>query len=102
MTMRLTVFYEFAKPEVLEKVPKNVTVEKATEAWKTSEEKRTDLEKELLATNAKLLFDPKTVDQEEVERVLVELQELGFTIVERGPMTSTNYKMDDRVILKME
>eukprot|EP01064_Diplonema_japonicum_P001693 TRINITY_DN1111_c0_g2_i1.p1 TRINITY_DN1111_c0_g2~~TRINITY_DN1111_c0_g2_i1.p1 ORF type:complete len:103 (+),score=18.68 TRINITY_DN1111_c0_g2_i1:46-354(+) len=102
MTMRLAVFQEFSKKEVLEKVPKGVTVEFPEKPWRFEEDKRSEKEKHLLATNAKLIFDPKVNSLEDVEGVIKSLEGLGFEVVTRAPMTSTQFKMEDRVILEMK
>eukprot|EP01063_Lacrimia_lanifica_P035669 TRINITY_DN6872_c2_g1_i1.p3 TRINITY_DN6872_c2_g1~~TRINITY_DN6872_c2_g1_i1.p3 ORF type:complete len:103 (+),score=58.71 TRINITY_DN6872_c2_g1_i1:118-426(+) len=100
MAFRLTVFKEFAKKEALAKVPANVTVEIPEQDWPFEAEKRSEQENELLATNAKLFFNPKE-DTAVVKETVAALVALGFKVVKEFPVTSTGHTMEDRIILAM-
>lgn len=94
--MFLAVFQEFsAPPSVLEAVRAVVSLDVAT---KPNTMATTDAEKEVVATNAKLMFDGASEAQ--VEDVLSKLASLGFTVTVRHPVTSAGCPMRDRVILR--
>ncbi|KAJ9452944.1 hypothetical protein DIPPA_11387 [Diplonema papillatum] len=100
-SMRFTVFNEFKDKDVLTKLPGGVTVEMPSDAWRIEESKRSDEEKSLLATNAKLIFDP-AVDKGQLNNVVEAITKLGFKEVSRFPSTVTGHTMDDRIIFALQ
>lgn len=113
--MFIAVFKEFAHPEVLEEVKKRgiCDVDVAPEVNKMA---TTEQELRVLRTNVKLItvthniagmrevFDSMTQEEflelsKRVDEKVGQLEELGFKVVERNPMTSAGSPMLDRVIM---
>ena len=105
--MILAVFHEFIKPDVLTKVNEFLPVDcpsTPTNGIKSDEELN------IVQTNAKL-FLHHPVDQiqslsspefteEQINDVLNKLNLLGFEVLIRHPVSSTGFKLSDRIILK--
>lgn len=95
-SIKLAVFNEFSAPEALAAVRQlPLTVDQADTPSKLA---TTDAEKQVVATNAKLMF-PASTSSEEVDSTLAKLAPIGFKVVHRTPVTSAGFPMNDRVIL---
>jgi len=96
---RLCVFNEFAAPEAAcAALADIVAVDRAPEPAKLA---KTDAERLMVMSNAKLFF-PLETDDAAVDAVLAKLGPLGLKVTHRHPVTSTGYKMLGRVILALD
>jgi hypothetical protein len=96
--MRLAVFHEFgASDAVKQAIASVVPLDQAPEPNALA---KTEEDKAILSTNAKLFFEPETAPAE-VDDVLLKLIAIGLDVMQRNPITSAGCPMTDRVILKL-
>ena len=85
--MKIAVFKEFKDPEVLKKLPEGLSLVQASESQPENIIKGNEETIDVLGKNAKL-FTVGSSD-EEIEKMLSELEKLGFAVVQKEPKTPT-------------